>query len=125
MDIPYSLLADLVAASHALMIALSFLGAIFTIKYGYRSIFINIFLLLWIIVTPIAQCIFKGCPITQLEKHLRALGNEEVYQGHFLEHYFNLSGDIVGVLFVITSILISIAILLTVRRNLRPESQEA
>jgi hypothetical protein len=125
MDIPYSLLADLVAASHALMIVFTFGVIAFTFKYGYRSKIVITWMIAWNTGVPLGATIFGTCPITKLEKYLRTLGEEEVYQGHFLEHYFHLSGDVVGYLSIIMSILISVAILLAIRKNLKNHLQEA
>jgi len=125
MNIPYSLLADLVAISHILMMIFALGCAITNIICKLRSKFIWTCLFLWIVGVPTANCIFGSCPVTLLEKHLRVLGQEEAYQGHFLEHYFHIDSSTVGLLAFVVDFLLCLAILMPIGRSVLKKSQEA
>lgn len=125
MEIPYSLLADLVSILHGLLIVFTML-IIFSQFRGNNSIsekFYIAYIIIWNVGWIGGALIFHTCPITKLEKYLRGLGQEEVYQGHFLQHYFNMSSDIVCLLSFLLNLLISVTILLAVRK--KPEKPSA
>ena len=79
----YRLLADVVVAVHLLLIVCGLLGGLL---YYWRKwlIFVHLPLALWI---SLIEFFDWTCPLTPLEKSLRAAGGEAGYAGGFVEHY--------------------------------------
>lgn len=79
----YRILADLVVGVHALFVAFVVLGGLLALRWP-RVIFLHL---------PAAAygalIEFYGwiCPLTPLEKSLRAAAGEAGYEGGFIEHY--------------------------------------
>ena len=60
------------------------LGALLILRWP-RFFWIHLPLLVWAYSIPFVQW---PCPLTDLEKSLRASAGWPVYQGHFVQHYF-------------------------------------
>jgi hypothetical protein len=79
----YRILADLVVGVHALFVAFVMVGGLLAFRW------------LWVAALHLPAAVwgalieFRGwiCPLTPLEKSLRAAAGEAGYQGGFIEHY--------------------------------------
>lgn len=80
---PYTLLADVVALTHLLLIVFALLGALL-IRYRLWLIGVHLPLAAWVSVIMFTDW---TCPLTPLEQSLRRLGGEESFQEGFVSHY--------------------------------------
>ncbi|HEX2218289.1 MAG TPA: DUF2784 domain-containing protein [Gemmatimonadales bacterium] len=79
----YRLLADVVVGVHALFVAFVVVGGLLALRWP------------WVVAAHLPAAVwgtlieFQGwvCPLTPLEKSLRAAAGEAGYQGGFIEHY--------------------------------------
>ena len=79
----YRVLADLVVGVHALFVVFVLLGGLLALRWP------------WVAAAHLPAAVwgalieFQGrvCPLTPLEKSLRAAAGESGYQGGFIEHY--------------------------------------
>jgi hypothetical protein len=79
----YRILADLVVGVHALFVAFVVLGGLLALRWP-RVIFLHLPAAVYGALLE-----FQGwiCPLTPLEKSLRAAAGEAGYEGGFIEHY--------------------------------------
>lgn len=80
---PYTLLADIVATVHTLLILFALLGALLII-YRHWLIVLHLPLAIWVCAIMFTEWI---CPLTPLEQELRSLGGETGFQEGFVSHY--------------------------------------
>ncbi len=79
----YRILADLVVGLHALFVAFVMVGGLLALRWP------------WVVAGHLPAAVwgalieFRGwiCPLTPLEKSLRAAAGDAGYQGGFIEHY--------------------------------------
>jgi hypothetical protein len=79
----YRILADMVVGVHALFVAFVVVGGLLALRWP------------WVVAVHLPAAVwgalieFQGwvCPLTPLEKSLRAAAGEAGYQGGFIEHY--------------------------------------
>ena len=79
----YRLLADLVVIIHLGFVAFVIVGG-FLLRRWPKVIWAHIPAAIWGVLIEFAGWI---CPLTPLEKSLRAKGGEAGYQGDFIDHY--------------------------------------
>lgn len=79
----YRILADLVVGLHALFVAFVVVGGLLALRWP-RMAFVHLPAAVWGALIE-----FRGwvCPLTPLEKSLRASAGQAGYQGGFIEHY--------------------------------------
>lgn len=79
----YRILADLVVGLHALFVAFVVLGGLLALRWP-RAAFVHLPAAVWGALIE-----FQGwiCPLTPLEKSLRASAGQSGYPGGFIEHY--------------------------------------
>lgn len=79
----YDVLADLVVVIHFIFILYVMLGAFLAFKW-IKSLYLHIIVLAWG-----AYIEFTGtiCPLTPLENWLRHEGQQQGYEGGFIQHY--------------------------------------
>ena len=79
----YRILADLVVGVHALFVAFVVLGGLLALRWPWVAI-LHLPAAVWGALIE-----FRGwiCPLTPLEKWLRAAAGQAGYQGGFIEHY--------------------------------------
>ena len=79
----YRILADAVLALHLAFIVFAMLGGFLVLRWP-RIAWVHLPVVAWgVLVTVIGGV----CPLTPLEKHLRALAGEVPYRGDFISHY--------------------------------------
>lgn len=79
----YRLLADMVVAFHALFVAFVVAGGLLVLRRP-RLALLHLPAAVW---GALIEFNGWGCPLTPLEKSLRAAAGEAGYQGGFIEHY--------------------------------------
>jgi hypothetical protein len=79
----YRILADLVVGVHALFVAFVMVGGLLALRWPWAAA-LHLPAAVWGALIE-----FRGwtCPLTPLEKSLRAAAGEAGYQGGFIEHY--------------------------------------
>ena len=79
----YRILADLVVGVHALFVAFVVLGGLLALRWP-RVAVLHVPAAIWGALIE-----FQGwvCPLTPLEKSLRAAAGDSGYRGGFIEHY--------------------------------------
>lgn len=79
----YRILADIVVGVHALFVAFVVVGGLLTLRWPWLAA-VHLPAAAWGALIE-----FQGwvCPLTPLEKSLRAAAGEAGYQGGFIEHY--------------------------------------
>jgi cobalamin synthase len=79
----YRILADLVVGAHALFVAFVVIGGLLALRWAWLAA-LHLPAAVWGALIE-----FQGwiCPLTPLEKSLRAAAGEAGYQGGFIEHY--------------------------------------
>lgn len=79
----YRILADLVVGLHVLFVGFVVLGGLLALRWP-RMAFLHLPAAVWGALIE-----FQGwiCPLTPLEKSLRASAGQAGYQGGFIEHY--------------------------------------
>jgi Protein of Unknown function (DUF2784) len=79
----YRILADLVVGVHALFVAFVILGGLLALRWPWAAA-AHLPAAVWGALIE-----FRGwiCPLTPLEKSLRAAAGEAGYRGGFIEHY--------------------------------------
>ena len=80
---PYRILADLVVGVHALFVAFVIAGGFLALRWAWVAA-LHLPAAVWGALIE-----FQGwvCPLTPLEKTLRAAAGEAGYSGGFIEHY--------------------------------------
>lgn len=123
----YRILADMVVGVHALFVAFVVVGGLLALRWP------------WVVAVHLPAAVwgalieFQGwvCPLTPLEKSLRAAAGEAGYQGGFIEHYLlpvlYPAGLTRGVQLVLGTLVIVVNLviygLLLRRRTARPSLQ--
>lgn len=79
----YRLLADFVVVIHLLFILFVLFGGLLGLWRAWL-LFLHLPAMTWGAIVEFENLI---CPLTPLEKRLRAAGGEEGYSGGFIEHY--------------------------------------
>jgi hypothetical protein len=124
----YRLVADLVVLIHGLFVVFVALGGLLALRWP-RVAWIHIPAALWGAAISFANW---GCPLTPIEKRLRAFGGEEAYEGGFIAHYLvpliypagltRTMQIVLGFLVVALNVAVYCAILVRRRRHGRKES---
>jgi hypothetical protein len=125
----YRILADLVVGLHALFVVFVILGGLLALRWP------------WLVAAHLPAAVwgalieFRGwvCPLTPLEKSLRAAAGQAGYQGGFIEHYLlpvlYPAGLTRGVQLVLGSLVIAVNLavygLLLRRRTIAPRVSRA
>ena len=80
---PYRVLADLVVGVHALFVAFVIVGGLLALRWRWVAV-LHVPAAVWGALIE-----FQGwvCPLTPLEKSLRAAAGQAGYPGGFIEHY--------------------------------------
>ena len=79
----YRLLADVVVVLHIGFVLFVVLGG-FLLRRWPKLVYVHLPVAIWGVLIEFVGWV---CPLTPLEKHLRALGGEAGYAGGFVEHY--------------------------------------
>ena len=79
----YRWLADGVVLLHGAFVAFVMLGAFLALRWR-RLVWLHVPVAIWGVFIEYAGWI---CPLTPLEKHLRARAGQSGYSGDFIEHY--------------------------------------
>ena len=107
----YRILADLVVGVHALFVAFVVIGGLLALRWPWVAA-LHLPAAAWGALIE-----FQGwiCPLTPLEKSLRAAANQGGYQGGFIEHYLlpvlYPAGLTRGVQLVLGSLVIAVNVL--------------
>lgn len=80
----YRILADIVVAVHAGFVLFVVLGGLLVWRYRWLM-WLHVLAVVWGVLIESAGW---TCPLTPLEKGLRAMGEEAGYCGGFIDHYF-------------------------------------
>jgi hypothetical protein len=81
--VTYRILADAVLVLHLAFIVFATLGGLLVLRWP-RVAWVHLPVVAW----GVAVTVIGGvCPLTPLEKHLRALAGEVPYRGDFISHY--------------------------------------
>jgi hypothetical protein len=80
---PYRLLADLVVGLHVMFVAFVVLGGLLLLRWPALA-WVHLPAAVWGALIEFAGWV---CPLTPLEKSLRARAGEAGYEGGFIEHY--------------------------------------
>jgi hypothetical protein len=122
----YRILADLVVGLHALFVAFVMVGGLLALRWP------------WVVAGHLPAAVwgalieFRGwiCPLTPLEKSLRAAAGDAGYQGGFIEHYLlpvlypqGLTREVqVAMGFAVVAVNLVIYLILLRRRTTPPRS---
>ena len=79
----YRILADLVVGLHALFVVFVVVGGLLALRWPW-VVFLHLPAAVWGALIELQGWI---CPLTPLEKSLRAAAGDAGYQGGFIEHY--------------------------------------
>ncbi len=79
----YRILADLVVGVHALFVAFVVVGGLLALRWPWVA-FLHLTAAVWGALIELQGWI---CPLTPLEKSLRAAAGESGYEGGFIDHY--------------------------------------
>ncbi len=79
----YRVLADLVVGAHALFVAFVVLGGLLALRWPWTAA-AHLPAAVWGALIELRGWV---CPLTPLEKSLRAAAGDAGYQGGFIEHY--------------------------------------
>lgn len=79
----YRILADLVVGVHALFVAFVVVGGLLALRWPWVA-FLHLPAAVWGALIELQGWI---CPLTPLEKSLRAAAGESGYEGGFIDHY--------------------------------------
>jgi hypothetical protein len=91
----YRFLADLVVVAHAVYagaVVFGLLAILLGIARGWRwvrNFWVRITHLMMILIVAIQALAGIPCPLTELEKYLRARGGDATYPGSFIGHWVN------------------------------------
>jgi len=94
---PLAALIILVVALHYLFVATAVFGALLVLRWRWFAL-IQIPILIWAVLVTLLPW---TCPLTALEKSLRAHAGRDVYSGGFLSHYVDPGLSAAGLVFIV------------------------
>ncbi len=119
---PYSVAADIVVVLHLLFIVFAVLGGLLVLKWQ-KLIWLHVPAAIWGVLIEFAGWI---CPLTPLEKKLRAASGSNGYSGGFVEHYIipiiypaGLTREVQVILGLIVLVMNVVVYVVIIRRNRR------
>ena len=83
LQIPYSLLADLIVLVHVAFVVFAVLGGLLAARWR-RLVWIHLLAVIWAAIVEVFGWV---CPLTPLENWLRRRGGQGGYPSDFIAHY--------------------------------------
>ena len=83
LQIPYSLLADLIVLVHVAFVVFAVLGGLLAARW-HRLVWIHLLAVIWAALVEVSGWV---CPLTPLENWLRRKGGQDGYPSDFITYY--------------------------------------